>query len=66
MQNLVASEYQLYFLNAEFKFDGTACESGLGVKYRPLEDSIKATVDSMLDTGFVKVKNRYSRERVGE
>merc|ERR1712187_981616 len=38
----------------EFKMDNSRAKNLLGLSFRPLDDTLRDTVKSMVDTGFVK------------
>merc|ERR1712232_1472174 len=51
---LAVSEFQRTFGQQRFSLDTSRSTSLLGVSYRPLDDTLRDTVDSMVDTDFVK------------
>jgi len=51
---LFATEFQLGMMTARFKFANSRSKEELGVAYRPLEDTLRDSVTSMVDTGYVK------------
>ncbi len=45
-------------LDAEVRYDNTRSREGLGVVYRPLDDTLRATADSMVRGGWAKLRRR--------
>ena len=39
-------------------FDSAAARATLGVAFRSLDESVRGTVESMIDGGFVKARRR--------
>ena len=50
----VMSEYARELQSRTFRYDNAAARSALGVAFRPLEETIRDGVTSMVDQGFVR------------
>lgn len=51
---VLTSEFQRGMYYANFSFDNTKSKSELGVSYRPLNDTLRDSVTSMVEPGFIK------------
>ena len=57
VRGLLAGEFgRLYFLRDGVAFDNAKSREVLGLQYTPLDESVRATVESMLGVGQVKPK----------
>eukprot|EP00041_Stephanoeca_diplocostata_P023445 m.577126 g.577126 ORF g.577126 m.577126 type:complete len:351 (-) comp22292_c0_seq19:1440-2492(-) len=50
------STFEKAVITSEIHLDNSKSKNVLGIKYRPASETLKDTVSSMVDTGFVKVK----------
>lgn len=49
-----ATDFQLAMMSTRFKFANARSKEELGVTYRPLEETLRDSVTSMVESGFVK------------
>lgn len=56
--NLIMKPFQKTFLSSSYSFQNTKSKEVLKLQYRPLDDTLRDTVTSMVDTGYVKAQTR--------
>ena len=56
LQYFFLNNYQYAMLASRIKVDGNLATKRLGIKYCSMEESLKRTVESMVDKGYVKPK----------
>jgi hypothetical protein len=56
LQYFFLNSYQYAMLASRIKVDGNLATKRLGIKYCSMEESLKRTVESMVDKGYVKPK----------
>lgn len=61
----MVNEYQRGLLATHFRFDNTRSISVLGITYRPLDETLRDSVTSMVDAGFVKPRMKPRTEASG-
>ena len=52
------SEFEYRVMTTEIRFDASKSRQTLDMTYRPLDDTIRDTVDSMIKAGFIASKKQ--------
>eukprot|EP00466_Bigelowiella_natans_P003021 jgi/Bigna1/131025/aug1.13_g5733 len=52
------TEFERAVIQTDIKLDNTKSKEVLGIKYADFDDTLRATIDSMVTTNFVKVKRK--------
>jgi len=53
-----ATEFQIAMVERALPFSNEKAKSVLGIEFRPLEDTVRDTVQSMVDSGWIKPRKR--------
>ena len=56
IQYFFMNKFEYAMMSAQMKVDGTLARKRLGIQYTSMEDSLKRTVESMVEKGYFKPK----------
>ena len=56
MQYFFMNKFEYAMMSAQMKVDGTLARKRLGIQYTSMEESLKRTVESMVEKGYIKPK----------